>query len=99
MNSFRFDWWTKSLVRAESRRAVLRRFAAGGIGALARFGLVEVAAACRKNGKKCKKSKQCCSKKCKGKKCRCIPLKGVALAATPTTCAAQTPGPRSVARS
>jgi hypothetical protein len=67
VNSFRFDWWTKSLARAGSRRAVLRTFAAGGVAALARFGLVEVAAACRKNGKKCKKSKQCCSKKCKAK--------------------------------
>jgi hypothetical protein len=76
VNSFRFDWWTKSLARAGSRRAVLRTFAAGGVAALARFGLVEVAAACRKNGKKCKKSKQCCSKKCRGKKCRCTPLKG-----------------------
>jgi hypothetical protein len=76
MHPFRFDWWTKSLARAESRRAALRMFAASGAAALARVGLVEVAAACRKNGKKCKKSKQCCSKKCKGKKCRCTPLKG-----------------------
>jgi hypothetical protein len=76
MNPMRFDWWTKSLARAGSRRAALRMFAAGGFAALARVGLVEVAAACRKNGKKCKKSKQCCSKKCKGKKCRCTPLRG-----------------------
>ena len=61
MHPIRFDRWTKSLVRAGSRRAALRMFAAGGVAALARLGLVEVAAACLKNGKKCKKSKQCCS--------------------------------------
>jgi hypothetical protein len=80
MNPIHFDRWTKALARAGSRRAALRTFAAGGVAALVRLGLVEVAAACLKNGKKCKKSKQCCSGKCKGKKgkkkCRCTPLKG-----------------------
>ena len=75
MNPIRFDWWTRSLARAGSRRAALRLVTSGAAG-LAWLGLAEEAVACRKAGKKCKKSKQCCSKKCKGKKCRCTPLKG-----------------------
>ena len=76
MDPLRFDWWTKTLARPGTRRAALKTFAAGGAAALVRLGLIEEAAACRQNGKKCKKNKLCCSKKCKGKKCRCTPLKG-----------------------
>ena len=77
MNSRRLDALSRLLARSDSRRSALRSLASAGIAAgLIWLGRAEDAAACRKNGKKCKKSKQCCSKKCKGKKCRCTPLKG-----------------------
>jgi hypothetical protein len=75
MDGYRFDLWTKALLALGSRRTALRLLT-GGVAGYAWLGRAEDAAACRKAGKKCKKSKQCCSKKCRRKRCRCKPLKG-----------------------
>lgn len=75
MDANHFDRWTKALLTAGTRRGALR-LSIGAAAGLAWLGFAEDAVACRKNGKKCKKNKQCCSRKCKGKKCRCSPLKG-----------------------
>jgi hypothetical protein len=66
MDANRFDRWTKALLTAGTRRSALR-LSIGAAAGLAWLEFAEDAAACRKNGKKCKKSKQCCSKKCKAK--------------------------------
>ena len=76
MDDGQFDLWTKALSHSRTRRATFRALTSGGVASLGWLVHAPEAAACRKNGKKCKKGKQCCSKKCKGKKCRCKPLEG-----------------------
>jgi hypothetical protein len=80
MDGHRFDLLSKSLATRDSRRSTLQALAASvlaiGLGGL---GLEDASAQCKPEGKKCKKSGQCCSGKCKGKKgkkkCRCRALK------------------------
>jgi hypothetical protein len=75
MDARRFDAWTVAVSTVASRRstvrALLAAITAGGLTVLRG----EVAAACKKPGRKCKRHKQCCSKLCKGKqgkkRCRC----------------------------
>ena len=76
MDGQRFDAISKGLASSNSRRATLRAVTAGVLAAgLSALGLHEAAAKCNKEGKKCKKQKECCSKKCKGGKCRCHALR------------------------
>jgi hypothetical protein len=74
MDGLRFDRLTRTFIT--SRRSTIRTFLGGAMGALITFRAGEEAAAgCKKVGKKCDKSKDCCDgAKCKGGKkgkCRC----------------------------
>jgi hypothetical protein len=68
MDGTRFDDVTKALAASAggiSRRAACKLLTGGALaGVLARFGLEETAAACKKVGKSCTKQSQCCSKGC-----------------------------------
>ena len=67
-----FDGWTKTMAVAGSRRATLRALAGGVLAAgLARLGLAEAAAACKKKGQACDEDQECCGKRCKHGKCLC----------------------------
>ena len=70
MDARRFDAWTKRLVGgATSRRVALGALGASATAAAAGLG-IEAAAACRDDGKGCKRDQQCCSGRCKKGKCR-----------------------------
>jgi hypothetical protein len=74
MDGSRFDSLTRAFTI--SRRSTIRTFLGGAMGALITFrGGEEAAAGCKKVGKKCDKSKDCCDgAKCKGGKkgkCKC----------------------------
>ena len=74
MDDGRLDTAAKTLARLGTRRAALRLVAVGAFGTvLARLGLQEAAAACRKNGKECARGGQCCSGLCKRRTCRPAP--------------------------
>jgi hypothetical protein len=73
MDGRRFDELARGLA-GPSRRGLLRGFGAAAIGGvLARIGLQEAAAACKKYGRPCSSSTQCCSGTCTGGICRCGP--------------------------
>jgi hypothetical protein len=56
------------------RRAALRLLAGGSLGAaLARLGLGEAAAGCKKVGARCERGDRCCVGRCKDGRCRCRP--------------------------
>lgn len=72
MDNKRFDALAMTLGSSGSRRASVRVLVGAAIAvALTHLGLAEVAAVCKKPGKKCDKSKDCCSKRCKQDRCRC----------------------------
>ena len=74
MDDGRLDAAAKALATLGTRRAALRLVAVGAFGTvLARLGLQQAAAACRKNGKECTRGGQCCSGLCKRRTCRPAP--------------------------
>lgn len=79
MDSERFDDFIRAFAMSPSRRTILRSLGGGVSAALiGTLGYRQAAAACKKDGKKCDKDKDCCSGTCKGKKgkrkCRSEPL-------------------------
>jgi hypothetical protein len=66
MDQNRFDDLTRALARGTSRRQALKLLGGGLAGSLLAFlGVGEAAADdCKRNGKACKKNKQCCSGNC-----------------------------------
>jgi hypothetical protein len=76
MNGSRFDLIGTWLATGNSRRTTVRALAAGALATgLGGLGLGEAAAKCNKNGHKCRKRKECCSKTCKGGTCRCTSVR------------------------
>jgi hypothetical protein len=72
MDDNRFDAWAKVLGGSGSRRASFRLLVGAVVaGGLTRLGLADVAAACKKPGKKCDKNNECCNKRCKKGRCGC----------------------------
>src|SRR5690242_92327 len=72
MDHDRFDDLTRALATTRSRRQFLKTLAGGAAGGLlALLGVGEAVAddLCKPLGKKCKKSKQCCSGNCTGGIC------------------------------
>ena len=71
MDSNRFDDLTRTLATTTTRRGFLKTLAGGAAGGLlALLGVGEAAADdCKRNGKACKKDKQCCSGNCAGGFC------------------------------
>lgn len=71
MDGSQFDRWTVAVTRPGTRRSVVRMLAAVTAGGALTQGSDDALAACKNDGRKCKKDKNCCSKLCKGKRCRC----------------------------
>ena len=76
MDHDRFDDLTRALATTTTRRQFLKTLAGGVAGGLLAFlGVGEAAANdndnddCKRNGKKCKKNKQCCSGNCQDGRC------------------------------
>lgn len=94
LDAERFDRMVREcrLLAPGSRRVALRTLIAGAFvgAALLPSGAPPAAAACLKNGKTCKRGKQCCSAICKGprngKTCRPAPSQGTCTIETPRTC-------------
>jgi hypothetical protein len=62
---------TSRFVARVSRRRACQTLSGGALGAvLAGLGLSDVAASCRRTGKRCRRNGQCCSGRCKRNKCR-----------------------------
>ena len=72
MESQQFDRIVKGLGQPASRRTVARALAVGGLGAaLARLTASDAGAArCLRNGKPCRRNRQCCSGECHHDVCR-----------------------------
>ena len=82
MDESRFDALTQRFAGGVTRRRALRALAGGVLGLIAAAPAGGVAAAaCLREGKACKRGRQCCSGRCKqgpqGKTCRRVPSQGI----------------------
>lgn len=68
MDAMHFDHWIRTLSTISSRRQVVRALILGAITARFTTGEATAGPGCKNVGKKCKKTKECCSGICKGKK-------------------------------
>lgn len=85
MDGHRFDLVGTWLARHHGRCTTRRGLVAGALAiGLGRLSPEEAAAACKQDGQKCGKDKECCSKKCKGQKCRCKSLRETCTGTTGT---------------
>jgi hypothetical protein len=92
MDGRRFDELARGMA-APSRRGVLRGAGVAAVGGvLARLGLREAAAACKRYGRPCSSGAQCCSGTCTGGICRCGAGQVTCQAAGGTTCVDACPG-------
>jgi hypothetical protein len=73
MDGQQFDMVVKLLIRSRTRRNAARLLVGGVVGAgLARFGLADAEAACKKAGQSCTRYGNCCDGAlCLGGKCKC----------------------------
>ncbi|MGH2616265.1 MAG: hypothetical protein ACRDJC_13555 [Thermomicrobiales bacterium] len=68
MDAFRFDHLARAFAGARSRRHILAALAVGLVGQIGDDSSTLAGPGCKNVGRKCRRSKQCCSGICKGKK-------------------------------